>query len=509
MLGAMRAQSTVPTAANAARHAAWLFAVSGFLALGALVVERNRAPVLLSVAVGDLAVAGVVWLAPWERWPARASLAVVTPALIVIAAASCPDLIPVQARGVFLVLLYAWIGLHHRPMTAIKLAPPIAIAYAAAFAAVDRDHPLDLRALLLATFVGVVVAETIARAAAASTTARDRAERAARTFAAVGRTTSQLAGLEADHVLAVVVDGVMALGYDGVNLAVVDHAAATFEPKYGRGLAAVFEGQRFPTSAGLTGRVLAAGEPVVVDDYLALTGGIPAIARSGARTAVGVPVVADGQVVGVLVAAYARVVRIHPEDIEALRIVAVHAGSALSALGQLATQRRLAEQHARASLTDELTGIGNRRRAHELLADLGVGDSVALLDVDRFKAINDGLGHAAGDQLLRDLAHFLAVNLRRGDHVVRYGGEEFLIIVPATPLDAASRLIDRLRERWAASNPPTTFSAGTAMHHADENANATLARADEALYRAKLDGRNRVGSAVGLVPQPSPVRLVS
>jgi diguanylate cyclase (GGDEF)-like protein len=158
---------------------------------------------------------------------------------------------------------------------------------------------------------------------------------------------------------------------------------------------------------------------------------------------------------------------------------------------------------------DELTGSFNRRcimrmlddelaRAHRIKAPC----SIALIDLDWFKRINDAYGHPTGDEVLRTFAITVFANIRNIDRFGRYGGEEFLLVLPDTPDEEAARILDRLRAiiadlDWSAFSPGmrVTISAGVAMLGADETADTFLARADTALYAAKARGRNRIASA--------------
>jgi diguanylate cyclase (GGDEF)-like protein len=158
---------------------------------------------------------------------------------------------------------------------------------------------------------------------------------------------------------------------------------------------------------------------------------------------------------------------------------------------------------------DELTGSFNRRcimrmlddeiaRAHRTKAPF----SVALIDLDWFKRINDAYGHPTGDEVLRTFAITIFANIRSIDRFGRYGGEEFLLILPDTPHDVAARILDRQREiiaelDWSAFSPGmcVTISAGVATLASGEAPDALLARADSALYAAKARGRNRIASA--------------
>jgi diguanylate cyclase (GGDEF)-like protein len=154
------------------------------------------------------------------------------------------------------------------------------------------------------------------------------------------------------------------------------------------------------------------------------------------------------------------------------------------------------------SQKDVLSGVFNRRGIEIKLAaelkHLQRGRhklSVALIDVDYFKSINDIQGHAAGDAALREVAETISTHLRGRDHLGRYGGDEFLLILPNTPVGIALGVTDRLNkavsERTNNGNSmPLTLSIGLTEAVADDNAVTLIARADKALYQAKADGRN-------------------
>ena len=125
-------------------------------------------------------------------------------------------------------------------------------------------------------------------------------------------------------------------------------------------------------------------------------------------------------------------------------------------------------------------------------------NAVAIIDIDRFKPVNDTYGHDAGDNVLRKLAGLMREGLRQDDLLVRYGGEEFVVILPNTDLETATRIIDRLREDCGESDAfnlpiPITFSAGVSeCDQAHSDLQSLLREADIELYRAKHCGRNRV-----------------
>ena len=167
------------------------------------------------------------------------------------------------------------------------------------------------------------------------------------------------------------------------------------------------------------------------------------------------------------------------------------------------------DQSLEAAVTDQLTGLHNRRYMTGQLDALVAravqgGDPVAalLVDLDHFKKINDSFGHDVGDEVLREFAVRLATNVRVADLPVRYGGEEFVVIMPGASLEAAERTAERIRLHVSGSPIrvsggkdvlSVTISIGVAATNGPKDTpEALLKRADEALYEAKASGRNRV-----------------
>jgi diguanylate cyclase len=153
---------------------------------------------------------------------------------------------------------------------------------------------------------------------------------------------------------------------------------------------------------------------------------------------------------------------------------------------------------------DPLTGIGNRRLLESSLPDIArrnsqetLPHSIAILDLDRFKQVNDAFGHAAGDRVLQDLAGLLEQTTRGQDRVFRIGGEEFVLLMPETTLDGARIVLEKIRSRiedkLSSPGGAVTVSIGVAeIDPADSNWASWLERADRALYSAKRQGRNTV-----------------
>jgi len=171
----------------------------------------------------------------------------------------------------------------------------------------------------------------------------------------------------------------------------------------------------------------------------------------------------------------------------------------------LARVHELSIELASAAMTDALTGISNRRhflaaleREAYLSRRHGYALSIAFLDVDKFKDINDTHGHGGGDKVLQRLAAFATAQFRAGDLVARWGGDEFVILLPHTDESGARVIAERLlgairSARFAAPGLRVTSSIGVASRHSDDTSiDALLSRADSAMYEAKRMGSNRI-----------------
>lgn len=160
------------------------------------------------------------------------------------------------------------------------------------------------------------------------------------------------------------------------------------------------------------------------------------------------------------------------------------------------------ETISRLAATDELTNLSNRRSFNELLpAAVSAARrhmyplSLVMIDLDHFKGVNDTFGHCAGDKALKDFADLLREKIRAEDAAARWGGEEFIIILPHTAHEEAAALAERIRvacEQHFASLHGLSASFGVAELQPGEDNDSFIRRADDALYRAKNEGRNRV-----------------
>ena len=176
---------------------------------------------------------------------------------------------------------------------------------------------------------------------------------------------------------------------------------------------------------------------------------------------------------------------------------------AVVAFSDISELKKTQKELERLSVTDQLTGIFNRTRLDSVLeyeVNAAVRNkhkfSVIMADIDNFKMVNDTYGHQVGDEVLKTMVAILHGRVRLSDTLGRWGGEEFLIICPHTTLESAMQLAERLRRHVAEIQFPEvgqkTASFGVACYREGDQAEDVMKRADDALYRAKENGRNRV-----------------
>jgi diguanylate cyclase (GGDEF)-like protein/PAS domain S-box-containing protein len=385
------------------------------------------------------------------------------PAYGLIGAAQVTHLLPTRTYGSLFVLTFAWVGAHQKPRTALWVLPFAAVAYAIPVVLAPQDSPFSLPGFIVTMGVCVVIAETLARALTAQAESQREAARGAETMRLILDSSPQptvaldMSGLVTTANRAAAV----ALGFtDGDELVghelhdVMHHTRRDGTP-YPSDECPLFTALADGRSARLPGEMFFQrdGTAFFADFQLE-------------------PVAYGGATVGA-VGTFTDVTQRRRQERE--------------------THARLADSQ-RAALTDPLTGIGNRRHADAVLSSIGPGDAVVLVDIDHFKQVNDEHGHAAGDEVLRSLAAHLARQVRADDHVARFGGEEFLILL-AGGASTAVAATERIARAWAQVSDGVTFSAGVAAHTAGRPVLTTLAAADRALYEAKAQGRDRVVAA--------------
>jgi diguanylate cyclase (GGDEF)-like protein len=296
------------------------------------------------------------------------------------------------------------------------------------------------------------------------------------------------------------------MGWDlGAYWAVADDGALDLVAGWGSGRVDATEFERLSRQlrlepgAGLPGQALERREAVWIGDYAADPGMLRARAArtAGLHSAICVPATREGTVVGII-EFFCTELRLRDRAVvEALNTVGGHIGELLGVLDERHALLRRLETLA---LTDQLTGLPNRRAWEDTLArELargardGLPVCVAVLDLDGFKGYNDDLGHLAGDNLLSRAADAWRSELRGGDVLARYGGDEFAALIPGRALDTAVVVVERLRR--AAPAAGCTCSAGVAMWDGAESATDLFGRADAALYVAKHSGRDQLAAA--------------
>jgi diguanylate cyclase (GGDEF)-like protein/PAS domain S-box-containing protein/putative nucleotidyltransferase with HDIG domain len=239
-------------------------------------------------------------------------------------------------------------------------------------------------------------------------------------------------------------------------------------------------------------------DELLTEDHLAPV--IGAIAGDGVQSCMSIPLRAKRALHGAMVIASRAACEFSPDDIELLDAIGNEIAVGIE-------NARLLEKTRELSIADELTGLYNHRHFYEVLATemdrtkrYSHSFSLVVLDLDGFKKYNDNFGHTNGDAILRSFAQTLKSTLRKSDTAFRYGGDEFTIILPATDVDKATRVVDRIRSKWSqvgkAQNifleTPPGFSAGIAEFPGNaETADGLVFLADAALYRSKRQGGHK------------------
>ncbi len=250
--------------------------------------------------------------------------------------------------------------------------------------------------------------------------------------------------------------------------------------------------RRAPLTEGVSGEAIQAGRPIVIND-LSLRPTQSQLAPKEIRAGIAVPLRERGRVIGAIsVGANQPGRQFTPSDEQILADYAEHVGVVLS----VARAGNAVEQ----AFTDPLTGLGNRallldRLEHELVrADRG-GEPVTVLfiDLDRFKLVNDSLGHLAGDRLLAAAAERLRRCVRDGDVCARLGGDEFAIVLngASDPDVVADRIIDSLQQSFTIDNHEVFIGVSIGIATGREDAGTLLRNADVAMYQAKHAGTGR------------------
>ena len=281
---------------------------------------------------------------------------------------------------------------------------------------------------------------------------------------------------------------------DHIGIGILDYATKEIEIKAEAGTTATVLGRRVPLGASIVGRVARTGEMALIQDGDDV-GGLLANARS----VLCVPITYSESLLGVLNVESHREHAFEQQEVLILRTLA---DLLATALHNAFVFQKLEQQ----AITDGLTGIKTRRFFLEALqsewkraARSGRPFSVVLLDLDKFKSVNDTMGHLEGDLVLARVGRLLEQKCRQSNVVARYGGDEFVILMPETGLDQAQSLSERLR-LWMATDPTLSerhvtgsFGVGSFPLHG-ATAEDILRVADAGMYVSKHSGGNRVAT---------------
>jgi len=295
--------------------------------------------------------------------------------------------------------------------------------------------------------------------------------------------------LSLSHLVSRVLDSMSeAAGFDSCSIGLIDEVDPNLLTVVGAtGLRAHMRDAVIPHSRGLLWAAIDGGAPLSVPDMRV----DPRVCDRGAHTGSGIfaPLVASGRAIGAISAHRSAVEAFGSEDLDLLTLLAIYLGGVFEAA-------RMHERVAGLAFADPLTELPNRRAlldrlGVELIRSRRTGRpfSIALVDLDSFKEINDRYGHAAGDAALRDAGRAMRQRTRGCDLVVRYGGDEFVLLFPDTPGTIAQAIPRRFREiplSHEAVQMRLTLSWGIASHPDDgDSADALLKIADQRLYAMK------------------------
>jgi diguanylate cyclase (GGDEF)-like protein len=260
-----------------------------------------------------------------------------------------------------------------------------------------------------------------------------------------------------------------------------------------------------PVHVGMAGEVRRRRRTVVISDYANWEHGVPEVQAGGFHATVGCPVWSGSELVGALIAGTRRATAVREYERECLELLAAQAGAALVNADRYVERRAFEERLHHQAFHDPLTGLPNRAlfvdrlqhaqrrvtRDAEMLA-------VLFLDIDRFKMINDSLGHDVGDHLLVEVAGRLSSCLRPGDTLARYGGDEFTVLLEHVSeqetLGVAQRILDVLRLPFELVDREVYAGASIGIAYSPQPGatdHDPLRAADLAMYRAKERGRGR------------------
>ena len=339
--------------------------------------------------------------------------------------------------------------------------------------------------------------------------ARRESERRAELLHIVARTSRSMSTPDTDQVISAVVDAAVEIGFETTAVVMLNEDDGTLTIRASRGFDIELTKRPRKSSEGLIGRVRTERQTVVVDDYSAWHDGVPAASGLALRAAVATPIWRNDALHAVLTMASRRHTSVSQHEIEALELLASHAGAALTTASHLSQRQALKAQLDHETLHDALTGLPNRTLFRDRLnhclerkATAPTPTAVAFVDLDGFKHVNDSHGQSVGDDVLRVVADRLRSIPARGDTVARYVGDQFALLFERPEsqgevVNVATRIIDELQKPIpiAGSEVYLSASVGVSFRYEMERlARDFLREADLAMRRAKERGGGRVES---------------
>ncbi len=462
-----------------------VFAAVAFAASSLNLAETNW-NLVAGAGIATAAVAGVAAAFRWPRLPTAAFLALPIAADLLIAALRQSQGGSTSGYGPLAILPVVWVALTlgRRSVIAIVASTTLLFALPILLVGAPSYPSSGWRGVVLWTVSALVVGGIANHIVASQRREAQRADARAFELSRLVATQAAIAvsAFDLDKVMNTVVDEARTL---------TDAAAAVIELPDGSelvyravsGTAADYYGTRLPQATSLSGRALASGETLVCYD----SEQDPRVDRElcrqvGARSLVVVPLIHDGHTHGVL--------KVYGPTPEGFTDAHVRVLSALADIvGGALAQAELLERLQGQAVTDDLTGLLNRRAWYDRLDQAvtrsrrsGRPVSVVLLDLDRFKQINDTHGHAAGDRLLRTVSACWNEALRDVDTLGRIGGDEFAVIVEDSDYDETKAVVARLEEAMPDFHDVST---GFATWDGDEDIPSLVNRADRRMYDRK------------------------
>ena len=450
--------------------------------------RRRRQVVLVGLVCDAVVVATLVWLFSFDGTSATWALLVIP----VLEAALAAQMVGAVSMWTALTVFY------------IMRELDTAARYDYAWFEVP-SVTFRMGVVLIVAVTAGSLARSLTREAQAQAQAKSMFEHRAGLLHGLAVSSRALFDMEATDVTAVwdaIAQCVLDVGFDGVSISLVEPRDDTYLVVSARGLPDGYVGTRQSRALGLAGMVLEHQRTMVVDDYSAVPSPVPALAAAQFGASLGVPIRGlDGDITAVLIAGYRKRGPIAAAEREYVELLAVHAGVAVSNVLRLVERAQYEQRLTVLAYEDSLTGLPNRARFVERLeaaiAEKSPEHSVSLLffDIDRFKTVNDSLGHNGGDEVLRTVAARINGCMRPQDLLARLSGDEFAMLLSDVSQPDVEHMVRAILANlgeplWVAETPlVVTASIGVATTDASPvTAGELLSQADTAMYAAKRAG---------------------